>query len=147
MAPQAFLKTNGATRRNQPEGMLEGVQSFGTNVTHLALLQSRLVGIDLAEAGRNAAPAIVALSLSLFALPAAFVMAALGLALWLINSQNMAPLMACVVVCMAVLVTTALTAWLALRSIRRCLRILRRSGEEFDRNLSWLRTVLTQSGR
>lgn len=127
--------------------MLGGVGAFGNNMVNLATLQARLLKIDVAEASRLAVPALVVLILAVLAIPSAFVLAALGLALWLIDSGTLSPPLAHVAVGAGILVLTALAAVGAALVLRKSLAAFRSSVEELQRNLAWVQTVLTQSGR
>ncbi len=146
MATQATL-TNGRPTRQESDGMLGGMGSFGSNVVNLALLQGRLAALDLVETGRKSRAAIVVLMVALLALPSALVVGAIGLGLWLAGEGGLPVYQAFLIVGLGIVSVATVGAVVSALVIKKSLQTFRRSTEELERNVAWLRTVLTQSGR
>lgn len=136
-----------ATGRGEHAGVLGGVGSFGNNLVQLTTLQSRLFQINLADASRTAVPAMIVLITAIFTIPAGLVVAAIGLALWLVESGTLSAPVAYLTVGVSILVLMVIASVIALLMIRKSSTAFRGSVEELQRNLAWVQTVLTQSGR
>jgi len=131
-----------------PEGRLVGgITEFGNDIATLAELQYKLAMFDLNEAiGKALIP------LALMVVGAMFILGALPVLLF-----GVAELIAAafkIGIGWALLLTSVTTIALAGTVFTICaLRIpnslsgFRRSREEFQRNLAWVRTVLVHSGR
>jgi hypothetical protein len=134
--------TNGADR-----GLLGGVGAFGSDLATLSSLQARLFTLDLAEAGGKAGPALAVLVIGVLTLPIVIALAAVSLVAYLAAETTLSLPVACLVVAGGLLVLILLAAFISYLVIRRSLAIFRRSTEELQRNMSWVMTVLNQSGR
>lgn len=138
---------NGPADREEGQGVLGGVGSFGNNLIQLTTLQAHLFRMDFAEVSRTAGPALLVLILAILAIPSALVAGTIGLALWIAESGALSTPMAFLAVAAGLLVMTALASVVATFVIRKSLVTFRRSGEELERNMAWVQTVLTHSGR
>jgi hypothetical protein len=145
MAHQTIL--NDVNRRAKSNGLMDNVSSFGNDLASLATLQTKLAAADMRESLLKAAPAIGGfVVLGLLAIAGMTVLAA-GFALWLAEAMQLRPAVALIVVGLGSLVVSALGAWFCARVLGSSFSTFRRSSEEFDRNLAWIKTTLTQSGR
>jgi hypothetical protein len=145
MAHQTIL--NDGNRRAKSNGLMDNVSSFGSDVASLAALQSKLAAADMRESLHKAAPAIGGLAVLALLLVAGMTVLVAGLALWLAEAQQLRPAVALVGVGLGSLVVAALGAWLCARRLGSSFTSFRRSSEELERNLAWIKTTLTQSGR
>lgn len=143
------MNGNALTASGQrPEGIAGGIGAFGNDLASLASLQAKLAGCDLRDSLVRAAPGLVALAVALLVLPAAAVVGLLGVAdliagRWPDLSLAQARLWTAAG---AAVVALALIAAGLLR-IRSSGSAFRRSQEELQRNVAWIRTVLAHSGR
>jgi len=139
---------DGKSNNGSPEGRLVGgIAEFGNDIATLAELQYKLAMFDLSEAIQKAL-----IPLALMVVGALFVLGALpvllfGVAELIVSAFN-------IKIGWALLLTSITTIVLAGAVLTICaLRIpdalsgFRRSREEFQRNLAWVRTVLVHSGR
>lgn len=149
MASQATL--NGGTNRiwtpNEPEGVIEGVGSLGSNLANLAMLQARLALIDLRDSLLAARVSLIVLATGLLLIPCCLVIGLLGLADWLADLAHARPYAVRMILAAGVIVVGAVAGLLALRRLTRSFTSFRRSQDELQRNLAWVRTVLSHSGR
>jgi hypothetical protein len=149
MADQAALNGGPRVRINSPlmEGVLGNLAGFSTDVASLAELQARLAAQDLKEATRRVGlPAAImagALALALGSLPVLLLGIAELIAPVLAVSHGLSLLVVAVV---GLMVAGAIAGLVAPRIVRG-FGSFRRSAEELDRNLSWIKTVLAQSRR
>jgi hypothetical protein len=143
MARQTSVNGAGATR---PDGMLEGVSSFGSNVLTLTVLQARLVGHELREMSNQALPGLVTLAVSCLVALAGTVVGLAGIGLWIGQSLSLSPATGMLLTAIGAVCLSTLVAVLAVRRIRSWLG-LRRSAEELKRNLDWLNMILARGGR
>lgn len=146
MADQATVKPSPAPRY-ESNGVIGGVSALGGNVVNLAILQTRLTVLDLLDVTRKSTPAVVTLVIVLLALPSGLVLGSLGLALWLSTLEALNLYQACLIVAGVVLLLAVIASVVAGLAIRKSFGTFRRSSEELQRNLAWVRTVITQSGR
>lgn len=123
------------------------VSSFGNDLATLATLQTKLAAADMRESLLKAAPAIGGLAVLGLISVAGMTALVAGLALWLAEALQLRPAVALMFVGLGSLVIAALGAWLCTRTFGSSFSTFRRSSEEFERNLAWIKTTLTQSGR
>ena len=69
------------------------------------------------------------------------------MALWLATILNIQPGIVMMAVALIGLVISGVAAALLARSLTRCFAYFRRSQEELERNLAWVKTTLVHSGR
>jgi len=140
--------TDGKSSNGTPEGRLVGgIAEFGNDFATLAELQYKLAMIDLSEAIRKALIPLV-----LMVVGASFILGALPVLLFGVAELIVSAFQ--IRIGWALLLTSVTTIVLAGAVLTICaLRIpdslssFRRSREELQRNLSWVRTVLVHSGR
>jgi type IV secretory pathway VirB2 component (pilin) len=147
MAHQAVRNGPVASRDRQNNGVIEGVGSFGTDLATLAVLQMRLAACDLRESAEAAAPIVAGLIIFWIIAGASATVGLAGLALWLATILNIQAGIVMMVVALIGLVICGAGAALLARSLSRCLAYFRRSQEELERNLAWIKTTLVHSGR
>ena len=140
-----------ATMNSAPDaslnGMLNGIGDLASNVVTLTTLQAQLAAQDFQESSRRAAPALVAAAV-LIPIGFASVTAGLfGLAYELAGRLGMSLGQALLVESAAGIVIAACLSALVIRRIHTSVGSFRRSREELERNIAWLRTVLLHSGR
>lgn len=139
---------NGSTASNQgPSGMLDSVNAFGADLTNLATLQLRLAACDLRESTRRLTPtlALAAFALTLFF--GSVIVGLFGAGYWIAVNYRMTMAQAFFLVAGVGLFVSAAVLLLAIRLSRGSFVSFRRSSEEFQRNLTWIRTVMKYSGR
>jgi len=142
-------QTKIANRNGVPEiasqGLAGDVNTFVSDVLTLAELQSQLLDADVREfAGRGWIPSLVligGLALGLASLPIALITMALGLVQWLETSYFTAFLM----VAVAAVIGSACMSIVGWIQLRQRTVVLRRSRDEFVRNLCWIKKVLTSN--
>ena len=144
MAHQTSLNKNEAPSL---DGLLEGVGGLGANAATLAVLQVRLAIADLREAGNRMTPGLVAAVLLAPLAVASATAALLGLAYWLIEAQGLAAHRAFGVAALGGLILCIVLAVVAWLWFRAGMTAFRRSHDELERNIAWLGTILTRSGR
>jgi formate hydrogenlyase subunit 3/multisubunit Na+/H+ antiporter MnhD subunit len=143
MAHQTFL-TGRSSRSN---GLIDNVSSFSNDLATLATLQTKLAAADLREGLQKAAPAVGVLAAVGLLSVAGVTALVIGLAFWLAESFQLRTGSALALVGLGSLVVAALGAWLGARALASSFATFRRSSEELERNLAWIKTTLTQSGR
>ncbi len=144
MARQATLNTDPGGSIN---GMLNGIGDLGSNVVTLASLQARLAAEDFRESARRAQPALIAAA---FFVPLGFAsltVGLLGLAYWMAAELAIPLGRTLLLVAAGGILASSSMAVLTIQHLRASLASFRRSREELERNLAWLRTVLVHSGR
>lgn len=146
MAGQATM--NGSAPAGQaPGGVFDSVSALGNDLTNLATLQLRLAGCDARETIKRLAPSLVLGVVGLILLPSSLVIALIGAAYWVAATSNWTLPQALLLVGGVGAVIAAIAIVLALRLGRGSLVSFRRSSEELQHNIAWMRTVLKYSGR
>lgn len=144
MASQATLNID---QRSSVNGMLNGIGDLGNNVVTLATLQARLAAEDFSDSASRARPALIAAAV-LIPLGFASVTAGLfGLASWMASDLGVPLGRALLEVAAGGIVVSSILAVLVIQRLLSSLTSFRRSREELERNIAWLRTVLVHSGR
>jgi len=144
MARQATLTDD----TNSPvDEVLGGINDLGTNVLTLGTLQARLAAADLRESMWRGLPAWVALAAVLPLAIASTTIGLLGIAWWIAVDRPMPFSLALLLVAAAGAVVSALLAAFAAYRLRTSFQTFRRSREELERNIAWLGTVFSHSGR
>jgi len=144
MAGQATLNDNTGSPVNE---VLGGIGGLGNNVVTLATLQARLAAADLRESVTRGLMAWIALGAGLLLAIGSTTVGLMGIAWWLATSWAVAFSLALVLVAAGGIVTSAVLAVLAAFRLRSSFLTFRRSREELERNVAWLGTVFSQSGR
>lgn len=130
------------------EGIASGLGAFGTNLASLAALQAQLAAHDFRDSLSRAAPWLATLLATFLIVSAAVVIGMLGLADWLLTRSLADGIgQARLYVCLGGLILGALLATLAVARLRKSFNAFRRSQDELQRNVAWIRTVLAHSGR
>jgi hypothetical protein len=128
-------------------GMLDGVGSFSSNLAALAGLQARLVACDFREAVARSAAWLFALAAAGLLLAGSVTIGLAGIALWISAALDLTPATTLMITALGTILFGLVAGTLALGRLRANLAIFRRSQEEFQRNLAWIGTVLSHSGR
>ncbi len=152
MAHQAFVTNpRGAAAPSRPNGngggLIENVSSFGNDVASLAALQGQLAAADAKESFRRAIPSIAGLVVAILLAIAGVVVLVAGLALWIAEEAQIKPAAALMLTGLGALVVVALLATVSAKFLKSSFSTFRRSSEEFERNLAWVKTTLSYSGR
>ncbi len=146
MADQAIM--NGSRGpQGRPNGVIEGVGEFGSDLTTLAVLQARLAKCDLREGLRQTAPLLATLAILALLVLAGIIALVLGVAFWIAATFGIGTGVSMVIVGLACAVISGVIAMICIRFLITGPPIFQRSIEEFERNLAWVKTTLTQSGR
>ena len=150
MAHQAVLNDGARAAANgngRPGGLMDNVSSFGGDLATLASLQSKLAAADARESLVRATPALGGLALAIL-LAISGVMAIVGgLALWIAEHFAMKTSVALMLTGLGALVLVALLGVVCARLLGSSVTTFRRSAEELERNIAWVKTTLTHSGR
>lgn len=147
MAHQAVRNGPVGSRDQQNDGVIEGVSSFGTDLATLAVLQMRLAACDLRESAKAAAPTVAGLTVFWIIAGASATVGLAGMALWLATILKIQAGIVMMAVALIGLVISGIAATLLVRSLTRSFASFRRSQEELERNLAWIKTTLIHSGR
>ena len=146
MANQAMRNGTSASRDRQNNGVIEGASSFATDLATLAVLQLRLATCDLRESTKTATPIVSGLIILGTVAGASTVIGLAGFSLWLASILNIQAGTVMMVVALVGLVVSGAGAALLARSLTKSFSHFRRSQEELERNLAWIKTTLVHSG-
>jgi hypothetical protein len=139
---------NGSTTNDShPTGVIDSVNALGTNLGTLASLQARLAVCDLRESLLRMTPALILGAFAVLVLPASVIVALFGIGYWVAMATSLSLPQAFLSVAAVGLIVAVLAFLLAVRLSRGCLTSFRRSAEELQRNVAWVRTVMKYSGR
>jgi hypothetical protein len=130
-----------------PDDLIGGVSAFGGNLAMLASLQGQLFGADAKEAGSQAAPGIGAVALAYFLISGAITVALVGAGLMVAEAAGWSMGLGLLAAAGGTVLVAAVLGALGLRRVRKSGAAFRRSREELDRNIAWIQTVLSYSGR
>jgi hypothetical protein len=146
MADQATLnQTRGAAKPTN--GMMGGIGAFGGHLATLATLQARLAALDLKESTSKVAPwAVLVVTSALLALAGLTVLLN-GAGRWLATASGLALGTAFLITGAIALILSAVIAWFSASRIGGSFTSFRRTSEELERNIAWIRTVMEHSGR
>jgi hypothetical protein len=133
--------------RNEPNGFIEGIGSFGADLATLAVLQARLAASDLRDAARRARLRLLGLVTSLVICAAGMVAVILGVGLWLAARLGIEPGAGVLLSGVVVLAFAVTLGFLSVQALASGEPPFQRSHDELERNLAWIRTTLSQSGR
>ena len=144
MARQATLNTDPSASLN---GMINGIGDLGNNLVTLTTLQARLAAEDFRESASRAQPALIAAAVLIPLGFASFTVGLFGLASWMSADLGIPLGRSLLIVAAGGIILCSSMAVLVSRRLLASLSSFRRSGEELERNIAWLRTVLMHSGR
>jgi hypothetical protein len=147
MAGEKIMNGAASTSRSQPNGLMEEIGSFGADLASLAVLQGRLAACEAREAAKEARIAVLLLAISGMVFTSGLVAIFLGAASLLAARFGIEPGTAMVLSGLAGLLITAAIVFFSARSLLAMTSLFQRSHEELERNLAWIRTTLSQSGR
>lgn len=147
MARQTLRNGLPLPKERQNNGVIEGVSSFGTDLATLALLQARLTVCDLRDSTRAASPIIAALVIFGTIAASSVVLVLAGLSWWLASVFQIQVGIVMMITGVVALIIVSVAAALLSRRLGKCFSYFRRSQEELDRNLAWVKTTLVHSGR
>jgi hypothetical protein len=147
MAHQTVRNGPTVLKDRQNNGVIEGVGSFGNDLATLAMLQARLAALDLRESMTHATPILTGLIIFGTIAAASTVVGLAGVSLWLADILKVQPGLVMMVVALAGLVIAGVACALLARSLASSFSYFRRSQEELERNLAWVKTTLLHSGR
>ena len=147
MAHQALRNGSPAAKERQSNGVIEGMSSFGTDLATLASLQARLAACDLRDSARASAPIIAGLIIFGTIAAAGVVLGLAGLSWWLAAVLQVQVGIIMMITGLVALIIASVAAALLSRRLGKCFTYFRRSQEELDRNLAWIKTTLVHSGR
>ena len=139
---------NGRFRfRSRNENVLESLSELGGDIASLVELQAKLTAIDLKEATTRATLPTTTLVVAGTVLIATLPVLMIGIAFLLASAFAISQGTALLITGLVFALIAAVVAWLATVQVLKSLESFRRSREELTRNVSWIRTVLAQSGR
>jgi len=143
------VNSNGIASASQDRsnGLMGDVGSFGSDLATLASLQSKLAAADAKESLQRATPAIAGLAVATLLACAGTVAILGGLGLWIADAFSIKPYAALMLTGLGALVLVAILAAVCVRLLGSSFTTFRRSAEELERNIAWIKTTLTHSGR
>jgi hypothetical protein len=130
-----------------PTGVVQTLGEVGNDIMNLAELQAKLVALDAKEAVSRASLAVIAIAVGLVIAAASVPVALLGMADIVARTFQIQPGWAMLLTAAVALLFAGMIVGVFTRQIPEALKTFRRSKEEFERNLAWLRTVIVHSGR
>jgi hypothetical protein len=149
MADQATVSRggNGVPIDAPAMAMVSNLAEFGNDFATLAELQAKLAAIDMKEsAGRAALPAGLLAGALVLLLGSVPVLLA-GVAGLIARYLGIGPEWALLLTAAVALAAAAALGAMAVSRLGRSFSSFQRSREELTRNVSWIKTVLTYSGR
>lgn len=123
-------------------GMLSGIGELGNNVINLSALQAQLASQDLRESASRARPALIAMAILIPVGLSAVTLGLFGVAYWASARFDMTLGSSMLVTAGVSVVVVALGMFISIRRFTSSLSSFRRSREELERNIAWLRTVM-----
>ena len=144
MAHQATLNSDPTASLN---GMLNGIGDLGSSVVTLTTLQVSLAAEDFRESASRTRPAMIAAAVLVPMGTGSATVGLFGLAYWMAADLGIPLGRSLLLVAAGGIVLSSTLAAFVIQRLRAGLSSFRRSREELDRNIAWLRTVLTHSGR
>ena len=146
MARKASM--NGGLRfRGKHDNLFESIGELSGDIASLVELQAQLTAIDLKEAvGRVTIPTAL-LMVAVVVLLASLPVLLIGLGFILATAFSLSQGVAFLMTGLAFIVIAGILGFLAVRGVLTSMQSFRRSREELVRNVSWVRTVIAQSGK
>jgi hypothetical protein len=131
-----------------PEGVIGSIAELGSNITTLAELQAQLTIADLKESTQQATWPVALLATSLVLLLAALPVALIGASELLADTLRLVHRgYAYLIVAGITAAITTILAFISVPLFFKSLAPMKRSQEEFARNVAWVKRVLASSGR
>jgi len=148
MADQTSVNNGPGTPGASPvEGVFTNLAEFSGNLVTLSELQGKLAAIELRhcikEATWPAAMIAVACVIALGSLPVLLI----GVAEWLVRALGITHASALLLSGVGALLIAAILIGVAIPMLRRSFTHFQHTRDEFRRNIAWIKTVLTHSGR
>jgi uncharacterized membrane protein YqjE len=148
MADQATVsRGNGVPIDAPATAMVSNLAEFGNDFATLAELQAKLAAIDLKESAGHAALPAGLLAAALVLLLGSVPVLLAGVATLIARYTGIAPDWALLLTAVVALALAAVLGALAASRLGRSFSSFQRSRDELARNVSWIKTVLTYSGR
>ena len=139
---------NGSAGSSQrPTGVLDSIDALGTNLGNLATLQLRLAVCDSKESLQRLTPSLILGTFALLVMPASVGIGLLAAGYWIAGAYSLTLAQAFLLVAIVGLVLSTVSLLIAVRLAKGSFTTFRRSAEELQRNLTWIRTVVKHSGR
>lgn len=147
MGDQATVNGSRTDGQDQEEGVVGNITGFANDVATLVELQAKLASLDFQDcASRAKLPLIATAAGALIVLGSVPVVVG-GLGLILAEAFRLSNGLGLLIAGGVVILLAGLVAAFSALRAARSLESFRRTREELGRNLLWLKTVLTYSGR
>jgi hypothetical protein len=127
--------------------MAGNVGNLGSDLMTLAELQVELLRLDAQEATKRSIPPLVVAVLGVAFVIGCCPLALLGLSWFIAAHTALSQAAAALIVAGGGLVLAAILFAVAYYWLRSCVAVLGRSREEFNRNLRWVKSLLTNGRR
>jgi hypothetical protein len=144
--PAPYAHANGSGNGND-NGVVGRIADLGNDMFTLGELQARLVALDLKDCTGKAAVPLAGVVIGAATLFAALMVGMLGVVDLVAYALNVRQGWAMLITAAFASAVAGLLVFVCTRRLSASLTPLRRSREEFQRNLAWVRTVLVHSGR
>ncbi len=140
-------RNNGTNNHASPLSVVSNIADFGNDIATLAELQAKLTLLDAKDAAAKATTPLIILGAGLALAFASLPVILIGLADLIARSANLPTGVSQLIVGLGAMVIAGVAALIGLKGSTSSLSSFRRSSEELNRNISWIRTVLVYSGR
>ena len=146
MDGEAKMNTNGQARTEQP-GVANSFSELTHNVIELAELQAQLFSLDVKEISQNAGISIALVIGSVCVLLGSVPVLLIALALALVELLHWSPAVSYAVAAVVGILISAGIAGAAWTQFRNGMATMKRSREELNRNIAWLKSNLRNRGQ
>lgn len=140
------MSTNGRTRSEQP-GVANSVSELTHNAIELAELQAKLFSLDVKETSQNAGISIGLVIGSVCILLGSVPVLLIALALALVELLDWSPAVSYAVAGLVGILISAGIAAAAWTQFRSGMAMMKRSRDELNRNVAWLKSNLRNRGQ
>jgi len=148
MDDQASVSGGRSNSQNgHSEGVVGNLADFANDVSSLAELQFKLTAMDAKEATQRAMIPLVVAAAGAAMLLGCIPVAVAGAALLIGSALGISLAWSLLGTAVALMIAAGGAAAFALGRLVRSFEVFRRSQEELQRNISWIRTVVVHSGR